>query len=143
MPSDEAVYLGFDFGTKRLGIAVGQTITQTARPLVILSVHEKMPNWQQVDQIIADWQPKALIVGMPDVQSEQFDKQIKHVIQGVKKFIKQLNNRYDLPIFIVNEHLTSREVHQRIDEGLIDRKHDDAIDDIAAQIILESWMRSN
>lgn len=138
---DEQVYLGFDFGTKRLGVAVGQSITMTAKPLTILSNDESDRHYEEIDALVKQWSPSAFIVGMPQAESEQADKRILKVAALAKKFAKTLKKRHKLPTYVVNEHLSSREVHHRIEEGFYQRKHHDAIDDIAAQIILETWMQ--
>jgi len=72
MPS--GVYAGFDFGYKRIGVAIGQSITQTARPLCTLNAKDGVPDWQEVEKILRDWRPEALIVGLPTCidDSEQY-----------------------------------------------------------------------
>lgn len=130
--------MGFDFGYRRIGVAVGQTITGTARPLSILLAKEGIPaEWQQLDKIIAEWLPDILLVGLP----LNMDGTEQDVTQGAKHFATLLAQRYQKPVETFDERLSTREARQRIFEtegykGLQKKR----VDNIAAQIIVESWL---
>lgn len=124
--------LGFDFGEKRMGIASGQLISRSASPLTILPVRNKQIDWAGITSLIAEWQPDALIVGMPtNYEGEEFG-----LAERIKRFCRQLEGRYRLPVFTVNENLTSVEARYRMEA---ESKHD-PLDAYAAQVILESWI---
>lgn len=135
------MYLGFDFGLKKIGVAVGQPITMTAQPLEIIQVKNKQVEWGRIDKLIATWKPTAMVVGLPYPESDSYAKSLKNVLKQARAFVEQLNNRYDLPIFTINEQLSTREAHALIAEGGYNRKHCEPIDDISAKLILETWMQ--
>ncbi len=131
-------YLGFDFGTKRLGIAVGQSITKTARPLITLQVHKGVPQWEELAKIIDDWLPKGLIVGLP-LQPDGSDSPTSLKAQ---KLGRQLTNHFKLPVYYIEERLTSVAAKERSQEYYgASLMHRD-LDALAAAIILESWFNS-
>lgn len=125
--------LGFDYGTRKIGIALGQTITATARPLTTLRAADHQPNWAAIEQLIREWQPDALIVGLP-LEADGRDCEIAPL---ARRFSRQLEGRFRLPVHLANEHLTSRAA-QSLSGGT--HKHPDQLDAIAAQLIIETWM---
>jgi putative Holliday junction resolvase len=129
-------FLGFDFGTKRIGIAVGQTVTQTASPLMTLSAQHGVPQWEQLARVIDEWQPKGLIVGL----ALQPDGSHSATSRLAQKFGRRLAARYRLPIFYTEERLTSVAANERINHSLFTQSRDQ--DAVAAAIILESWLNS-
>lgn len=134
----EGTFLGFDFGTKRLGIAVGQSITQTARPLVTLSVHKGIPKWEELGKIINEWLPKGLIVGL----ALQPDGTHSPTSLKAEKLGRQLASHFKLPVFYIEERLTSVAAKERAKAtGTSTPMHRD-LDAVAAAIILESWFNS-
>jgi putative Holliday junction resolvase len=136
MKSD--VYLGFDFGCRRIGVAVGQKITRSTRPLTTLSAKQGVPNWQWVEKIINEWQPSALIVGLPRCidDSEQYTTTL------AKSFSKKLFKRFNLPVHLVDERLSTVEARARIfAEGGYRKLQATQIDSVAASIILEQWLQ--
>ncbi|MBM2829886.1 MAG: Holliday junction resolvase [Gammaproteobacteria bacterium] len=124
--------LCFDFGEKRIGVAVGQTITGTATPLETISVHQNKPDWGKIKHLIDDWQPDALIVGTP----LNMDGTTQRVTQIAEKFARQLEGRFHLPVFGMDERLSTYEASQRTNNST-------ALDPVAAQVILESWLAEN
>lgn len=132
---DDQTLLGFDFGEKRIGVAVGQTISRTAQPLTILQVHSGKIDWQGISRLIEDWKPDALIVGMPtNYAGEPFG-----IAERVRRFCRQLDGRYHRPVHTINENLSSKEASNR----LAKRSLQDPLDAYAAQVILESWIEEN
>ncbi len=135
--------LGFDFGCKRVGVATAQTLTHTTRPLTTVAVHQEQPEWSKIQQLISEWQPQQLIVGLPLNE----DGSEHRISQLARKFAHQLEKRYQLPVALIDERLTSQEAEailmQQRKAGKIRRRAAKAaIDQIAAEIILRTWMAS-
>jgi putative Holliday junction resolvase len=124
--------LCFDYGSKRIGVAVGQAITGTATPLQIINVYNNQPEWDRIQQMIKDWQPQALIVGIPI----QMDDARQEMTAAAERFVRQLEGRFHLPVFGVDERLSTFEAKNR--SGM-----ETEIDSIAAQAILETWLTEN
>lgn len=134
----EGMYLSFDFGMKRIGCAVGQAMLQTARPLPTLKANQGIPNWEEVKNTIEQWQPKALIVGLP----KNIDGQEQFTTHAAKKFANRLHGRFGLPIHLVDERLTTVEARQCLfEQGGYRKIASSEIDSLAAKIILEQWFR--
>ena len=134
MPS--GVFLGFDFGMKRIGCAVGQAMINSARPLSTLKAQHGSPDWQQVKNLITEWRPQALLVGYPTNidGSEQFTS------VAAKKFANRLHGRFGLPVHLVDERLTTVEARQCLfDEGGYRKITDSEVDSYAAKLIVEQW----
>lgn len=132
------VYLGFDFGYKRIGVAVGQQITLTARPLATLSAKDGIPDWQLVNQLIKEWQPQALIVGLPT----GIDDTEQYTTAAAKGFARRLRKHYGLPVHLVDERLSTVEARSQLfAEGGYRKIRDTQVDSIAACVILEQWLQ--
>jgi putative Holliday junction resolvase len=131
--------LGFDFGLKRIGVAVGQTITGTATPLTTLQAKNGVPNWNQIEQLIQHWKPNGLVVGIP---LNMLGKD-QSLIKEAKNFAKLLE-RFELPVYEIDERLTTKEARQQVfDVGGYKALQETEIDSIAAKLILESWFGSS
>ena len=134
--------LGFDYGTKRIGVAVGQELTATARGLTTLQNSHNEPDWDAISQLIEEWQPSILVVGMPTHMDDQ-----PHILEEtVKHFGDQLKQRYNLPVEWIDEKLSSVEAEELLAGSgkTKHRKQDKAeVDKLAAQIILQSWLNMN
>jgi len=125
--------LAFDYGEKHIGVAVGQTLTGTANPLETIRVTRTSPDWSAISRIVKTWQPNALVVGLP----LNMDGSEQTVSRRARRFGDQLLGRFQLPVHLVDERLTTREARDRLaTEGRA------GSDDhpVAAQIILESWL---
>ncbi len=135
---DTQTYLGFDFGHKKIGTAVGQLITKTASPLVTIKSINQVPNWDIITQLINEWQPSGLVVGI----SRQADGSDNPVTPRMLKFCRQLNGRYNLPVFQIDETLTTFEAKQMLYDDLqVNASKLWAVQDqLAAQLILQSWL---
>lgn len=132
--------LGFDFGTKYLGIAVGQQVTQTARPLTTIKMLAGKPNWQLLDPLIQEWQPMGLVVGL----ALQPDGSHSKTSLLAEQFGHALRERYNLPLYFIEERLTSvaaRTSFRNKKASKLPEKQE--IDRISAAIILESWLNTN
>jgi len=123
--------LGFDFGTQKIGLAIGQTATCTATPLCILKAKEGIPNWQALGKIILQWQPDLLLVGLP----LNMDGSESEISSLARKFARRLNGRFHLPFQMVDERLTSFEARQ----GTQEKRGQKDLDAIAACLMIESW----
>jgi len=128
--------LGFDYGSHKIGIAVGQTLTRSANPLTTLSNPRGKPDWEAIARLIREWQPEALVVGHP---FEMTDREASNAAPA-KKFARQLHGRFHLPVHLVDERLTTREAWA--DLGNTAAKDATRVDSYAAKLILETWLRS-
>jgi len=133
---DTLTLLGFDFGEQRIGIAVGQTLTNSVTPLVTLKAIKQKPDWAGIEAIIKEWQPDRLIVGLP----LHMDGTEQDITQRAKRFGNQLKGRYNLPVEWVDERLTSHEAESMLQERGKNRSNKNDIDKIAAGLILQSWL---
>lgn len=132
--------LGFDVGTRRIGVAVGNAITGSARPLTVVMVRDGQPDWQQLDGLLREWQPDHLIVGLPlTLEGEE-----QAITRKARGFARQLHERYALPVALADERHSSQEAARRFAAGraagLRRRRQADTIDADAAAVILESWL---
>ena len=99
----EGPVLGFDYGTERIGVAVGQTLTETASPLTTLDAHGRDPDWAAIDRLVKEWRPAALIIGIP----RNMDGTDSEMTARASRFLRQLRARHRLPTFGVDERLTT------------------------------------
>ena len=133
--------IAFDFGFRRIGVAVGQTLTGSANVLTVVPVTSK-PDWHVIASILDEWKPAALVVGLPLAE----DGGETGMSEAARRFGRQLEGRFGIPVLFEDERLTSfsaeqRFVNARARSGM--RKKDAALKDaIAAQIILESWLQT-
>ena len=129
-----AVLLGFDYGTHKIGVAVGQPLTQTATPLETLGLVNRKTDWQRIARLLEEWQPAALVVGHP---FEMSGCEANNAA-GAKRFARQLHGRFRLPVHLADERLTSREAWAQLgDSAAADPTRVDAY---AAKLILETWL---
>lgn len=138
MQSDS--YLGLDFGDKKIGVAVGQLTTGISSPLLTIRALKQQPDWAKLTRIIAEWRPQGLIVGL----SRQTDGSDNPVTPKMLKFCRQLEGRYRLPVYQVDEALSTFEAKQILfdDVKVSARKLWEVQDQLAAQLILQSWINS-
>ncbi|KOR30571.1 Holliday junction resolvase [Achromatium sp. WMS3] len=124
---------GFDFGPKKIGIAVGQTITGSASPLTTIRSKNNRPDWQRISELITNWTPEAFVVGIPyDLDDTEMDW-----APQVYRFSRQLAGRFRLPVYQVDERLTSKEARNLMGRAATSLE---AIDAVAAALILETWL---
>jgi putative holliday junction resolvase len=126
--------LGFDYGKLRIGIAVGQDITGTATTLCTLDCRDGKPDWDRISGLIAEWGPGSLVVGLP-LHADGSDSAMT---RAARNFARELEARYHLPVFSMDERLSSHAAKQvrREEPG----KSRNGIDAIAARIILQNWL---
>ncbi len=141
MPDTSGYILGFDFGLRRIGVAVGQFTTMTATSLETVG-HGKTPDWAAIDHLVREWKPAQLLVGLP--LSKQGDE--TDMSRAARKFGARLHERYSLDVSFADERLSSRMAESRFAElraqGSLKKKHARQLDAMAAQIILENWIQS-
>jgi putative Holliday junction resolvase len=131
--------LGFDYGTRRIGVAVGNGLSG-ARALEVVANGSQGPDWARIGALLREWRPRALLVGLP--LTMQGDEQRNS--QAARAFAAALTQRYDLPAHLVDERLSSHEASQRFAarraSGQARRKHAATLDAVAAEIIVENWL---
>lgn len=136
--SHPRVVLGFDFGEKRIGVAIGQELTGQARGLTTLTSNNRQPDWETISRLIDDWHPDLLVVGRP-LHMDGSEQEVTHLAY---RFGNRLSGRYNLPVEQVDERLTSYEAEQELSEEV--GKYTKAeVDQRAAEKILQSWLDSN
>lgn len=129
--------LGFDFGTKSIGVAVGQLVTGTAAPLQALKARDGIPDWDNVATLFEQWQPDKVVVGKP----LNMDGSNQQVTFGARKFANRLSNRFRMPVATHDERLTTAEAKEKLFElGGYKKLQKGKIDSVAACLIVESWM---
>ncbi len=131
---------GIDFGTRKIGVAVGQTLTRTAMGIAVIPVNNREPDWNALDKLVQEWKPGAFVVGMPfnmDGTDSDMSARARH-------FAKLLTERYGKPCHEVDERLSTRAAREiaRDNAELMGKRHNDRakVDAIAAQLLLESWL---
>lgn len=130
------ILFGFDFGMKRIGIAVGQTITQTARPLASLQAKRGSPDWPKLTKLISKWLPDAFIVGIP----LNMDGTAQKITFNARQFANMLRQKYELPVYEIDERLTTKDARERLfSAGGFKSLQDGQVDQVAAQLILQNW----
>jgi len=131
----EGLILSFDFGLRRIGCAIGQMVTATASPLKVLTATAGIPNWGELQELVHYWQPQVLLVGIPF----HLDGQSQPITTHAFEFALQLRTRFALPVYGVDEVLTSIAAENLIQstEDKIMRKQ--SLDSVSAKIILEKW----
>ncbi|PCJ32565.1 MAG: Holliday junction resolvase RuvX [Gammaproteobacteria bacterium] len=130
-------FLGFDFGLKNIGVAVGQELTLTASPLTVIKARQGIPNWDDIEKLMKEWKPDLLVVGLP----LNMDGSEQKMTKTARKFGNRLNGRFQLPVEWQDERLTTFEALETLGvHSKLDAKHRDDVDRISAQLILQSWL---
>jgi len=128
--------LAFDFGTQRIGVAFGQSVTGTASAVTVLKAQDGQPRWNEMAQLVEQWKPDVFLVGLP----YNIDGTVSELLGRAEKFARRLQERFDKPCYGMDERLSSREAIERLVEANTTKTvKKTAIDHIAAQIILENW----
>ena len=139
MPKEERTLLGFDFGMKRIGVAIGQTLTGTANPLCTLKAEQGKPNWSEITELVKEWGADACVVGKPF----NMDNSEYWLTEAVLQFAQLLEKNTHLPVYLVDERLTTKSARQIVHEHpSTKRKAYQGVDDYCAALILEAYMRS-
>lgn len=132
----DGILLGFDFGTKRIGVAVGNTISNTARPLTTLHGEHNGQRFAAIAKLISEWEPSALVVGLPSHD----DGSPHELTRLCRRFAQRLKGRFDLPTILVDERYTSIAASSQLAEmGIRGIKQKPLLDQVAAQQILQAY----
>lgn len=142
-----SVVIAFDFGLKRTGVAVGNTLTGSATPECTLTSKDDRPDWEGISALIEEWKPSQLVVGMPIELNTGPEEKENPIKKRIERFCNQLQGRYNLKVDQENEQFTSIEAAARLKQlrqsGRKKKVTKDEVDKIAAAIILENWMHAN
>ncbi len=138
----DGTWLAFDFGLRRIGVAVGQTTTRTANPLATVRHGDAQPDWDHIRSLVGEWRPVGFVVGLP-LGSEGEKTPMSKRAQG---FGEELASAFDRPVAWCDERLTSqaaeRSFADRRAAGAARRKDAAQLDAMAAAIFLENWLQS-
>ena len=138
-PDITGTVLAFDFGEKRIGVAVGETMLKTAHAHTTINSETTETRFTAIKKLIDEWQPSLLIVGLPTY----LDGTEHTLTQLAKKFAQRLEGRFNLPVMMIDERLSSAEASQQLsDAGINAREQKSIIDAVAAQVILQSYFDS-
>jgi putative Holliday junction resolvase len=141
-PAPPQVILAFDYGTRRIGVASGDTLTRTARALTTLDWNDGVP-WTAIAKLVKEYQPAQFVVGLP----WNMDGTPTLLTETSRAFGAQLKERFNKPVALVDERLSSREAESQLRDarasGHKKRRNTHAdVDKIAARILLEQWMEN-
>ncbi|MAD01688.1 Holliday junction resolvase RuvX [Pseudomonas abyssi] len=140
MPTAHRRAMAFDYGTRQIGVAVGQTLTGSAEPLTNLRARDGVPDWEQVAKLIREWEPNVLVVGLP----LNMDGSASDMSERAARFARRLNGRFQLPVETVDERLSTFEAKQHLkDQGRTPSGYrEDPVDSLAAALLLQTWLSS-
>lgn len=138
MPEHRApgTYLGFDFGTKYIGIATGQTVSCSARPLTVIATKTGI-DWDTIAELIHEWSPRGMVVGLPLTANGNSTP----VLRGARHFITELRQRFGLPVHEIDEHLSTFAAGDLLRDG--SQRKIGRLDDTAAAVILQTWLHQH
>ncbi|ANF82741.1 Holliday junction DNA helicase RuvA [Acinetobacter sp. NCu2D-2] len=131
--------MAFDFGTQKMGMAVGQSLIESANPLALFPMKDGIPNWDDLLKIVKQYQPTLFLVGLPlnmdDTESELSTR--------ARKFARRLRHQTNIETLMVDERLTTREARDELDHYQAQgRGKKLSADSIAAALFIESWYRN-
>ena len=124
-----SVILGFDFGMRRIGVAIGNTLTSTAHPLTTLDANDGIPNWQEIIDLTTHWNANELVVGLP----LSLTGEPQEITHAAKKFSNRLRQKCKLPVHLIDERYTTK-------VGRMEQKKGQQIDSVAASVILQAHL---
>lgn len=128
--------LAFDFGLKRIGVAVGEWETRFSHPLDPIAEEANARRFSRIAALVAEWRPVELVVGLP----LSLEGETHALTRRCRRFANQLHGRFDLPVRLVDERLTSAEAESRLREaGVHGARRRRAVDGVAAQRILDDY----
>lgn len=137
--------MGFDFGTKVIGVAIGQAVTRTASALALLPAKDGIPDWQQVEKLVKEWQPDGFVVGIP----LNMDGTETELAPRARKFGNRLSGRYGKPWYPADERLSTREAWETMESNHSQHHRgqrisgDRRVDAVAAALVLTSWLNAD
>jgi putative Holliday junction resolvase len=125
--------LGFDFGPRKIGVAVGQTVTGSASALTTIRSRRDKPDWGRIERLMREWRPNGAVVGLPF----NMDDTEGTIAPSARRFARQLEGRFGIRVHLVDERLTSLAARRQLGR---DARSLEAIDALAAKLILETWL---
>jgi putative Holliday junction resolvase len=136
--NDKRTVMAFDFGLRQIGVAVGNCLLGTSQPLDIVRARDGVPDWSSIEALLQEWQPDLLLIGDP-LNMDGTDSDLGARAQ---KFSRRLHGRFGLAVALVDERLTSFEAKQTLQaQGHKGNYKNQPADSVAAELILQSWMR--
>ena len=139
-PDIVGTVMAFDFGEKRIGVATGETILKLAHPLTTINAEDNVAKFAQIGALINEWRPALLVVGLPMYMDGEMNDKPHLLTQLAKKFAQRLEGRFNLPVVMVDERLSSVEAAQNLNAvGIKGIKQKAMLDAVAAQSILQSY----
>ncbi|TVP12192.1 Holliday junction resolvase RuvX [Shewanella sp. KCT] len=134
-----ASVLGFDFGTKSIGVAIGQQITGSATPLASLKANDGIPRWEEIEAIIKEWKPDLIVVGLP----LNMDGTEQEMTQRARKFANRISGRFGVKTATQDERLTTADAKARLFEmGGYKALSKGQVDSMSAVLIIESYFEN-
>ncbi|MPY21029.1 Holliday junction resolvase RuvX [Shewanella psychropiezotolerans] len=131
--------LGFDYGTKSIGIAIGQSLTGTANPIGSIKAVDGIPKWEEIGMLIEEWQPDVVVVGLP----LNMDGTEQEITLRAKKFANRINGRFGVKIATQDERLTTADAKARLFEfGGFKALTKGQVDAMSAVLIIESYFEN-
>ncbi len=131
--------IAFDFGMRSIGVAIGQQVTQTASPLSAIAAKDGIPNWNFIQKLIDEWAPEGLLVGLP----LNMDGTEQDITLRAKKFSNRLKHRYNIPVYLHDERLSTVDAKEKLFElGGYKKLSKEKVDSVSACLIFESWCLS-
>lgn len=132
--------LAFDYGTRNIGVASGQTITRSANSLPALKAKDGTPDWTQIEKLLSEWKPDLVLVGLP----LNMDDSESELSARARKFANRVHGRFGVQIEMVDERLTSFEAKGEVMGRCGSRDYkNNPVDSIAARLILQAWLDCN
>ena len=137
--SQPQLILAFDFGTQKMGIAVGSSLIESAMPLALFPMKDGIPNWDAIEKCLKDWKPDVIVVGLPlNMDGTEQDLTLR-----AKKFANRLNGRFGIKVELQDERLTTVSARDEIfQRGGYRALNKGKVDGISACLILESWFEN-
>ena len=126
--------VAFDFGTKKIGVAVGQTATYTSSPLQVVLNKDDKVNWNEISKLLNEWKPELIIIGKP----LNMDGTDSEIMKQVERFYQKLKKIYDTNYEYIDERLTTFEARQILEDTNINN-----VDANAAKILIDNWFEMN
>ena len=131
--------LGFDYGTKSIGIAIGQAVTGSANPLLSIKAVDGIPNWDEIGKLIQEWQPDLVVVGLP----LNMDGTDQEMTQRALKFANRISGRFGVKVATQDERLTTADAKARLFElGGFKALTKGQVDAVSAVLIIESYFEN-
>lgn len=132
----EGTVLAFDYGEKRIGVAIGESTLTQAHPLAVIKSQDKAASLKAIGELIREWQPQQLVVGLPT----HVDGTPHAMTALCRRFAASLSSAFALPVAFADERLTSSDAESRLREtGRNTKNMKPLLDAVAAQLILQTW----